>query len=282
MFSDNEIIDLIIGAAQEDQFNKMSFEELENIYQKGYSLIKTVPNDKALIKAVNKFKMEIKTRKKKLSASSLSRHNKIITKKRVIAVVVMLFIILYIYACSPWPLYTKPAFCGRVIDAWTKKSIEGAVVVVLYKVYPIISGPGGGSASVMKVKETLTDKKGEFYFPEYITLIGLNSEKEDTEFIIFKPGYEAVNGMGIMNFPDERYFSIEKNMIGKEGTIKYVDTSFTFPATFTWKGLMGIVELKIGENDPSTPTDYRSKELPLLFKAMNEDRRIRGYEGMLK
>ena len=32
-----------------------------------------------------------------------------------------------------WPIYSKPEFRGRVIDAETKQPIEGAVVVVLYE-----------------------------------------------------------------------------------------------------------------------------------------------------
>ena len=55
--------------------------------------------------------------------------------------------------------YHKPAFQGKVIDAETKEPIDGAVVVVIYKKYPIISGPGGGGESIMDIKETLTNAK---------------------------------------------------------------------------------------------------------------------------
>jgi len=71
-------------------------------------------------------------------------------------------------------------------------------------------------------------------------------------------------------------------MIGKEGEIKYVNTRLYDPDTVTWKGLMGIVELKKGERYPSTSADYRSNKLPLLYEAINEDRRNRGYRGDVK
>jgi hypothetical protein len=73
----------------------------------------------------------------------------------------------------------------------------------------------------------------------------------------------------------EDYFSADE--AGKEGELHVKQGK---PASY--KGPMGIVELKRGEKDPSTPTDYRSDKLPLLFKAMNEDRRNRGYKGELK
>jgi hypothetical protein len=100
----------------------------------------------------------------------------------------------------------------------------------------------------------------------------------------------SVDGMGIINFPDEKYFSIKKDMIGKEGTIKYVETRYGYPKTVIWKGLMGIVELKRAitkedflQGSPGAPSgEYRSNKLPLLFKAINEDRKNRGLEGEIK
>lgn len=90
-----------------------------------------------------------------------------------------------------WLIYHKPEFKGKVINAETKEPIEGAVVIAFYKKYPIISGPAGGSASIIKIKETLTDNKGEFYFPPYTTVIQPLAEEWHTNFIIYKPGYSS-------------------------------------------------------------------------------------------
>ncbi len=52
-----------------------------------------------------------------------------------------------------WLIYHKPEFKGKVIDTETKEPIEGVVVVAIYQKHPIISGPGGGSSSIINIKE---------------------------------------------------------------------------------------------------------------------------------
>jgi hypothetical protein len=182
-----------------------------------------------------------------------------------------------------WPLYSKPEFRGRVIDAETKQPSEGAVVVVLYEKWEF-SGPGGGNTLPMDAKETLTDKDGDFYFPSYKTLIGPLSRVSDVSFIIFKPGYMSINRIEGIKIPDEKYFAIEKDMVGKEGEIKYVNARFVEPVTKTWKGFMGIVELKKVSPDKAMPpggipANYGARQLPLLYKAINTDRKNRGLKG---
>lgn len=62
MPGDNEMINLIKGAAQEGQFYKMSTEEIESIYYSGTALVKNIPYDEDLIQALDKFEAEIKNR----------------------------------------------------------------------------------------------------------------------------------------------------------------------------------------------------------------------------
>ncbi|MGD0169028.1 MAG: DUF2628 domain-containing protein [Smithella sp.] len=71
MSTDNEMVDLIKGAAQEGQLYKISTEEIQSIYQRGSALVKDKPYDEALIKAVNQFKDEIEKRKNKQSTTTL-------------------------------------------------------------------------------------------------------------------------------------------------------------------------------------------------------------------
>ncbi len=180
-----------------------------------------------------------------------------------------------------WPIYSKPEFRGRVIDAETKQPIEGAVVVVVYKKWGF-GGPGGGNTLPIDAKETLTDKNGEFYFPSYTTIIGPLSRTSRADFIIFRPGYKAksdTDGIEGTKIDDERYLAIDKDMVGKEGEIKYIDDWETLR---TYEGPLGIVELKRGERYPSAPPDYRSDKLPLLYEAINKERRNRGHEGDVK
>ncbi len=179
---------------------------------------------------------------------------------------------------ADWPLYSTPEFRGRIIDVETKEPIEGAVAVALYDKEMLIGGPGGPNSYVYHAKESLTDKKGEFYFPSYFSL-HIISKGDGVRFIFYKPSYMADYGpIKIKPILMEKYFSAGK--VGEELEIE--EGSFKDSSYVKWKGPVGIVELKKGERDPSMPSNYRSTELPLLFKALNEDRRNRGYKGELK
>lgn len=110
-----------------------------------------------------------------------------------------------------WLIFSKPSYKGRVIDAEDKKPIEGAIVVAVYQKYFYGFGAGGGS-EVVKVKETLTDKKGEFYISSYSTIIDPFCREDFTTFIIYKAGYlNSSYPLGFYNIPDEEeYFYSEK------------------------------------------------------------------------
>lgn len=184
---------------------------------------------------------------------------------------------------ADWLIYHKPEFKGRVIDAETKEPIEGAVAVVIYK-KENFGYPAGGYITVVKVKETLTDKNGEFDFPAYTTVVQPLSGEFFAEFIVYKAGYDtfpgrktALSGLGLDSI--ETFFSKE---IGSEGELEMMIKGGSFK---TIKVKFGVVELpKLTTREerlnaqPSTPTDIRSKELPLLFKVINEERRRFGLD----
>lgn len=62
MITDEEMIDLIKGAAEEGQFYKMTVKEMEKIYIHGLKLVQEKLHDDDLIMAINKFDEEIKRR----------------------------------------------------------------------------------------------------------------------------------------------------------------------------------------------------------------------------
>jgi hypothetical protein len=206
--------------------------------------------------------------------------NKIILKLFLTFFIAMSFVILIDgSAFAGWLIFHKPAFKGKVIDFETKEPIEGAVVVIVYKKH--VYGPAGGYSSVVKVKETLTDENGEFIFSSYLTIIHPFSRENYADFIIYKPGYGSFpknkmsppSGMGLsiieMYFMAENFGQKKKVRIleiGKEDSLREV--------TF------GLVELPPLKNRterlraaPGGPTDLGSKELPLLFKALNDERK---------
>lgn len=186
---------------------------------------------------------------------------------------------------AAWPLYTKPEFRGRMIDAETKQPLEGAVAVVLYLKRPLIGGPGGPNSYVFHAKETLTDSKGEFYFPSYSSLI-LFTEDVGAEFIFYKRGYMASYGPTHINATlVEKYFSAD--VIGKIAEIeegRFEDSSYV-----KWSGPLGIIELKSAKTRedklraiPSPPFEYTSKELPIFIRIINEEGKNLGLKGAYK
>jgi hypothetical protein len=176
-------------------------------------------------------------------------------------------------AYAGWPIYSKPEFRGRVMDAETKEPIEGAVVVVLYYKRPLIGGPGGPNSYIFNAKETLTDNKGVFYFPSYSSLI-LFTEDVGANFIFFKPGYMSSYGPTDVNVTlREKYFSTD--VIGKVAEIE--EGSFERGSYVNWKGPLGIMELKKAKTrDERIKTRPSSRgldasRLPLFFKIADEE-----------
>jgi hypothetical protein len=198
--------------------------------------------------------------------------------KKIIILPIIFFLTFLASSAHARLVYSKPEFRGRVIDADTKQPIEGAVVVVIYH-RTAIFGFVDVIHGISDAMETLTDKNGEFFFPAYNNSNPLWRE-DFASFIFFKPGYKSSNGpLEVGNSSMiEKYFSISESEIGKVGEIKL----YKFHTWLTWTGPLGIVKLKKGEDNPLIPTDYRSDKLPFLFKALNEDRKKRGYEGELK
>ncbi|MBI4837630.1 MAG: hypothetical protein HY806_00445 [Nitrospirae bacterium] len=86
--------------------------------------------------------------------------------------------------------FVRGPFSGKVIDAETKEPIEGAVVLVKWNKRVITGSPGGPATYIQEIKETLTNKEGEFYIEEYkgFTINPLAKIK-NPEFLIYKPGY---------------------------------------------------------------------------------------------
>ena len=194
-------------------------------------------------------------------------------------VVITLVIFFAATTFAGWLIFHKPAFRGKVIDTETKEAIEGAVVVVVYEKH--VYGPSGGYTSVIKVKETLTDKNGEFFFPSYITGIHPFSREDYADFIIYKPGYG--------NFPNFQvspptFVDWDKFFSEDYGTKKVVRKR-SKSATVTF-GVVELPRLKTRKERlraiPGSRPDSGSKKLPLLYKAINEERKRFGLKGEVK
>ena len=183
-------------------------------------------------------------------------------------------------AFAGWLIFHKPAFRGKVIDAETKEPIEGTVVVAVYEKY--VYGLGtGGYQRVVKVKETLTDKNGKFFFPAFSTIIHPFSREDYVRFIIYKPGYGRLPHNRIHSLTRVSLETVEKYFLaenfGKKGKVKVLEhgkRNSVREVTFGIVERMPLNTYKERLNAiPGRPTGFRSKDLPLLFKAINEENR---------
>jgi hypothetical protein len=114
--------------------------------------------------------------------------------------VMLLAVLMAVFMASSseagWLVYHEPEYKGKVIDVESKQPIEGAVVVV--ERHAECLGLGHGGSVTINIKESLTDKNGEFDLKSKITFYMLPwCSGGYTTFTIFKPGYASVSGMNL-------------------------------------------------------------------------------------
>lgn len=95
-------------------------------------------------------------------------------------------------ACTASPLfYSAEAIEATVIDAETRKPLEGVIVVANWQ---LEEGTFGGNvqAGQLMVMEAVTDKDGKFHFPGFgpKTVWKGHLVNEDPHLLLFKSGYE--------------------------------------------------------------------------------------------
>lgn len=144
--------------------------------------------------------------------------------KRIFLITIVILVIIFSNAKDNfawrWILYYETSFKGRVIDAATKKPLEGVVIVANYKKQMM-----GLEANTHDVdsRSTVTDKNGEFYIPSYTTIMAPWYLKEFTEIAINKSGFQpdfliipvkSVNIVKSIKWKDPQHIeSIEQEVI---------------------------------------------------------------------
>ena len=154
--------------------------------------------------------------------------------------------------------YSDGPWSGRIMDAETKRPIEGAVVVAMWdKIYPTIVI---SYSSFFDASETLTDSTGNFVIPAFkaINFTPFTRIRRPT-FEIFKPGYSTA------------YTS--------DSPLTLVDHP-TRAEMFKGGVVLELRKVKTREerlkNKPSWPVEAGPEKLPLFYALMDEESRNLG------
>ena len=107
----------------------------------------------------------------------------------------VLVMIVCIYEGMSCAFARDTTFLGKVINADTKEPIEGAVIVAYW--YEAWGTPAGETTRLRDVKETMTDRKGEWAIAgpkgrseyHFFGLLFFIPYTRQPEFVVFKPGY---------------------------------------------------------------------------------------------
>jgi hypothetical protein len=179
---------------------------------------------------------------------------------------VLAFFMLEACAAGPSDPLRDGPWKGRIIDIDTKEPIQGAVIVAVWE--RVYRTPAGPNSYLYEAKEVLTDKDRMFEIPAYrpVNLLPLISYMRGPRFIIFKPGY-----LGLEEYLDENV--VDRVVVLQERLRTYRLSP----------GLIEIPNLEKREerlrNIPGGPTDVGAQKLPLLFRAINEERKLLGLKG---
>ena len=105
--------------------------------------------------------------------------------------ILMLFVLAIPAACTGSPVYYAEAIEASIVDAETKKPLEGVVVVAHWQLFSSTLA-GRNLAGQLMVMEAVTDQDGRFHFPSWGPKLALTGYLDDRDpaLLLFKPGYE--------------------------------------------------------------------------------------------
>jgi len=181
---------------------------------------------------------------------------------------IFLLFTLMIISSTGCTYYHEPAFKGTILDYDTKQPIEGAVVVVEYQKATSFLAPHSTS-SIMDVRETLTNKEGNFALSSYTTFMAPIYEQIPSSLIIFRPGYA-----GLKTRTD--YFTGEELREEQEGSWYWAkDLKYRISS----RGIVELPKVRTREERRNarmdadiSGADVKENTLPLLYKLISEER----------
>lgn len=191
--------------------------------------------------------------------------------KKIVITLFLLFVIFTanVYA-GGWIYYSDGTYKGKVIDADTGEPIEGAVVAGVWELNLLYLKLSDPLPRFCDAKEAVTNKNGEFVVPKASCVhLWPFGRIERPSFIVFKPGYLAYPPLGAS--PEER----EAKMPG-------------FREVFKDKNQYNIIRLgkprtreerRLIYSSTGFSNDKARKQLPILLKLLNEERKNLGLPG---
>lgn len=162
------------------------------------------------------------------------------------------------------PVYFAKGFSGTVVDAETKKPIEGVVLLTVWNSDCFNPIDSDDICGIARVRDDVTDKDGSFsfsgwgpkFYPPFQYLDYLNPN-----MYIFKKGYEPEYvGSGSMYRTNPGFIRSVKNIDGKTIELK----------KFKGTDEELIDDLQYVRNQPLGNLEYRNKHMKRLVRMANE------------
>lgn len=165
---------------------------------------------------------------------------------------------LMVASASCYPVRYDGPYKGKVVDAETRKPIEGVVVLGVW--YKDLPSPGGTVGSYFDAHETVTDKNGDFE----VKGLGLKilSNVSTMHVLIFKAGYQYI-GMGMWES-----LKLEGGLLEKK---------------VAWEGERAIIPLRKvtmeeRKSPPDPPSEALFENVRLMLKEIDRDDIERGLQ----
>lgn len=171
-------------------------------------------------------------------------------------------------ACSASFTYSADPIEAWVIDAETKKPLEGVVVTANWDLEEGTLG-GNRSAGQLMVMETVTDKNGRFAFSAWGPKLALTSHlvNHDPQMLLFKSGYEY---QSLANEPRANYNKSTKRYSEWNGkTIMLKQFRGTLAE---YKGHFEDLNSALEHITTDDPKECYWKRIPKMIRAMNRER----------
>lgn len=167
-----------------------------------------------------------------------------------------------------WIIFHDSSITGYVIDAETRKPLEGVVVAGLWELTQYFSHGSGGYAKISLVE---TDKEGRFKIPCWLTFKPwtFNSSMSDGApiIVIYKPGYKFSHRVLLARYSHDIAMSEEERQYLKE--TNSIEPAKLNKVSTDKERIQNYDDLKTTMSFPSW--HYSKKQTQTIYDALREE-----------